>query len=539
MKFKITTILVLFCFGLFGQTQSCNCLKRLDQGSNSSVANQCDLVISSLTSVNANCQDLGSIDITVSQGTSPYMYNWSNGSNDGDLSNLDPDTYTVTVSDSNGCSQIDFITVGDDSEEIILIAGSTNNDCDDIAPHNGTGYANVFSGGTAPYSWIWDTSETTETISDKISGIYVVTVSDVNGCSKSVGVTIGNDNNCPIVDCPLDITISSDTTICNFPFEIQGLANRAGGTYIWEDENGNDIGSGAVNIDFNSSPIEIYFDVTITSEGTYCVTVTDQTGCTESDCVTITEDECEWFMAWVGNVESLSCEVSSTATGGIVTNGVNGVKISAYNCANDELLDIDWTANAANQDSMNNPICQYPCEMFPAHDGYAEFCICPNVDFYLEFEVSGSESTPLAYQNCAANDYNHPPLYYDSNLPTSYGSWSGLGSANCFNTTDGILETGAFMLVSCAMLNELTIDSQTVTNANCPASDGSISITASGLNTPLTYTWFVGQQGGGVGNPIAGETTNTLNGYPMGGYTVRVEDSQGCKIQEYILIDCN
>jgi hypothetical protein len=55
------------------------------------------------THVNPNLTNAGSIDITVSGGVGPYLYDWSTGSSTEDIYNLQPDIYEVTVKDANGC----------------------------------------------------------------------------------------------------------------------------------------------------------------------------------------------------------------------------------------------------------------------------------------------------------------------------------------------------------------------------------------------------------------------------------------------------
>ena len=115
----------------------------------------------------------GIIQISVAAGAgAPYSFLWSNAATTEDLSGLPAGPYTVTVTDANGCALTsNILTVTGPS----AIAVSTVN--------NGNGTATVSAtGGTAPYSFLWGTGETTATIS--ATGVQTVTVTDNNGCSS-------------------------------------------------------------------------------------------------------------------------------------------------------------------------------------------------------------------------------------------------------------------------------------------------------------------------------------------------------------------
>jgi hypothetical protein len=58
----------------------------------------------------------GNIDITISGGTAPYNYSWSNGSTSEDLSNLSAGDYTISVTDANGCTTFKTITIDQPSQ---------------------------------------------------------------------------------------------------------------------------------------------------------------------------------------------------------------------------------------------------------------------------------------------------------------------------------------------------------------------------------------------------------------------------------------
>jgi hypothetical protein len=120
------------------------------------------------TFVNETCNQLnnGSIDVSVSGGTSPYTYIWSNGANTQDLNPVAAGTYVVTITDNNGCVTVLSQTVTQPS----LLAATitpTNETCNEL--NNGTATVNV-TGGSVPIGYLWSTTATTVSISSLSAG---------------------------------------------------------------------------------------------------------------------------------------------------------------------------------------------------------------------------------------------------------------------------------------------------------------------------------------------------------------------------------
>lgn len=67
-------------------------------------------LITDIDSINA-----GAIDVTVSGGTPPYLYNWDNNQQTEDLSNLIAGVYSISVTDSAGCSLSAFYEISEDT----------------------------------------------------------------------------------------------------------------------------------------------------------------------------------------------------------------------------------------------------------------------------------------------------------------------------------------------------------------------------------------------------------------------------------------
>ena len=150
---------------------------------------------SSVTNALCNGGSEGGIDLTVTGGTAPYSYSWSNGSSTEDLSGLSAGVYTVMVTDAEGCtaSRVDQVN---EPAPIAVTSSKGNVTCN--GQDNGTARV-VASGGTQPYQYLWDTSptQTTDQISNLAGGNYNCIITDVNGCTNSVDVSIFNPS--PVV----------------------------------------------------------------------------------------------------------------------------------------------------------------------------------------------------------------------------------------------------------------------------------------------------------------------------------------------------
>ena len=132
-------------------------------------------------------QSNGSIDLTVSGGTSPYTYVWSNGSNAQDISNLAAGPYTVSITDGLGCIASTTVTIFEPTP-LSISTSST----DELLGNDGTATATV-TGGTAPYTYLWSPGgATTSSINGLTTGLYSVVVMDANGCSSNGQVQVGS-----------------------------------------------------------------------------------------------------------------------------------------------------------------------------------------------------------------------------------------------------------------------------------------------------------------------------------------------------------
>ncbi|WP_174514441.1 SprB repeat-containing protein, partial [Chryseobacterium aquaticum] len=117
----------------------------------------------------------------------PYTFNWGGGITTEDRTGLSAGTYTVTITDANGCTGTVNATVTQPTALSATIS-QTNVSCN--GGSNGSASITV-SGGTAPYTYSWSpTGGTGATATGLSAGTYTVTVTDANSCSTTRTVTI-------------------------------------------------------------------------------------------------------------------------------------------------------------------------------------------------------------------------------------------------------------------------------------------------------------------------------------------------------------
>lgn len=205
-------------------------------------------------------------------GTSPYNYVWNtlpqNQSNDTAMA-LCPGTYTVMLTDANGCKDSAFVTITQPQQLTNVPAGTQT-----ICIGQSANLSDVGMGGTPPYSYHWTdgvTSWTTQniTVSPTVTTTYTVYVTDANSCQSANQMAIVT------VNPPLTVQAMNGVTVC-------------GGTPVNLTANGNG-GDGNLTYTWLTPAVQTGQNITVTvnSTTTYTVILTD--GCnTAPDTSTVT-----------------------------------------------------------------------------------------------------------------------------------------------------------------------------------------------------------------------------------------------------------
>jgi len=149
-------------------------------------------------------EESGQISVEVTGGTPEYSFSWSTGGTKSGIANVGTGWYYLTLTDANACTLIDSIFLAENPKLLCSI-----NVVQDIDEGDDGSLEVIPIGGTSPYSFLWNTGDTTAIIDSLDYGDYSVTVTDMNACT----------------------TTCMDT--------LMGLATL--GSFVWLDENRNGI----------------------------------------------------------------------------------------------------------------------------------------------------------------------------------------------------------------------------------------------------------------------------------------------------------
>ncbi|MDP6908718.1 MAG: gliding motility-associated C-terminal domain-containing protein, partial [Flavobacteriales bacterium] len=212
------------------------------------------------------CGDVcdGSVIAVPVGGTPPYQFSWNdpNGQNSIEATDLCVGTYTVTITDVNGCTTQASATVNG-PPAIVSNATTTATSCSNEA--DGSIDLTVV-GGVPGYTFDWDPGNAnTEDLSNVEFGTYTVTITDATGCSITASYSVAT-----LVD--IEANAGIDDTLCvGYSILLDG---SGGGDYLWTP-------SATLSDSAIADPIATPFDTT-----TYYLTVTIG-NCVDVDSVTI------------------------------------------------------------------------------------------------------------------------------------------------------------------------------------------------------------------------------------------------------------
>jgi subtilisin-like proprotein convertase family protein len=456
------------------------------------------------------------IDLSVSGGVAPLTYLWSNGATTQDLSGIGAGSYSITVTDDNGCSVNNAYTVTNSTGSFAITGVAVTPDfC-----LSGSGAIDLsVTGGATPYTFSWSNGATTEDLSALTAATYTVTITDAAGCMLDSAVAVANTSN------GLTVTGIAVDEICgtdNGSVDITVTGGFTPYTYSWS----------------NGASTE---DLSGLSWGTYDVTVSDNTGCMEM--LSFTVNNTGVSIAG-GNVVDENCgdgngSINAGVTGGtapISYSWTASVSCCSYTINMDDTFGDGWNGATLEVSVNGNVVGTYAAAGFGSS---ASFPVCTGDLIEMTY-------TPGQFENENSYTVLNPsgnPVFADGPTPSTGMVFSGIGSCS-FSATgsaaisnlsagtytltvqdgSGCLESMNFVVNNSTGTLNVALVSQT--NANCGLSDGAIDLAVSGGTAPVTINWS------------NGFTTEDLNGLTIGNYNVTVTDAAGCSInQQYTITD--
>lgn len=438
--------------------------------------------------------DNGSIDVLIQGGTGPYTQSWSNGASAEDISGLAAGSYTIDVTDAQGCTESETIIINEPST-LGQTAAITDVKCKGNA--DGAIGVDVF-GGVLPYSYVWSSAQTSEDIAGVTAGTYTLTVTDGNGCTD-IETYIVNE---PAFD--LTLTATTVDVLCKGELtgaiDVSTNGGNPGYTYIWFNNQG-------VVLPYQSE------DISNIGATDYTVQVTDTKGCTAQLTETIVEPVQELESNPV--LQHIDCFGDATGIIDPVISG--GTPNYTYN----------WSTGS-NSPVLSNVIA-----------GTYTLTVTDNSGCTATFSYTLNQ--PLAGLSIQLSKTD--VLCFGENtgsvLSTVQGGtgvytyvWSnGANSPNIQNVIAGSYDVTVTDEKGCVINDSETVNqplaplslTSVTTAVSCyGGSTGSIDVTTSGGTTPYYFAWS------NSGTIVMVDTTEDVSNQPADDYQIIVTDANGC-----------
>ena len=508
-----------------------------------------------------------STTVTGGSGTG-YNYNWTTpGGNQNGMNisaNL-PGAYSVTVTDSEGCSTVKSTNVSQTSGLSVTI----NPDPATICPGDSVILSVQINGGNGTYTYQWSGPSGTGTgpvFTANATGLYSITVTDGNGCTGFDDLAVTQSNNISVNITPTNTVIcqgssvllnanaSGSNLIYNWTtpggpltgnpitaslagaYEVTvssgGCTGVASTTVTVQPNisviitppsagicNGGTIDLTAVAVGTNliynwTTPTGAQTGSTITASiaGNYVVTVTDQSGCTGSATQVVT--------VLSGLDASINPNPASFCANGSVTlTAATSVGVSPFAYS--------WSSPAGNGSSntfLANQVGNYAVTITDSKGctGSAQIPVTQANNLIVIFD-------PIPPGFCAGKTIDLTTKPQGGQSPYSFKWSSPLG-----NSTNAIIQTGTpgnYKVTvtdsnGCSGLGEVVVEEYPAPIVNlplvpgfCPGKDVQLDVTVTDITPPYTYTW---------GTPTGNQSGPTIKANAQGLYSVTVTNAKSC-----------
>lgn len=439
--------------------------------------------------------------VTSVGGISPFSYSWNTQPPQvtDTIRNLNPGTYRVRVTDNTGCAdsvQVSIYSMNTSVSQTLVnpICTLTTSGSARLTVHN----------GSPPYTYLWNTMpvQTTATATGLPQGIYLWTVTDINGCVFQGASTLVHVNFAITA-----IQQVSNPAVC-------GQNNGSAAVNL----SANQLVATPFTVVWNTNPPQTGPSITAVSPGTYTWTAHNSQGCTGT-----------------GNVTILNTQVQLQASSNV---------LHASCLLNDGVATI--------QPLSGTPPFSWTWNTIPAQSTQTITGLPPGpltYSFTDAFGCSGSGSVTIQQGIIHVNTgliHGIPafcPTYATGTVvynvtggtpPYSY-LWSNSQTVKTpVNLTPGIYSVIVTDTQGCTDTSSVQISSASPVSLNstfgiahCQQSDGDITVYASGGQLPYTYVWQT---------IIPSPNQPTLQNLPAGIYPVTVTDAQGCSSVRNVIL---
>ena len=449
----------------------------------------------------------GRLEVDGTGGTLPYTFAWSGGLSDGPVQDaLNAGSYTLTLSDANGCETIETFALTEPPELLVPSADVIMVGC--FGDLTG-GISPVVEGGVQPYVFIWSSGQTDATISGVPAGGYGVTVTDANSCTTistfevtqpealSIGLEVTD------VECFGENTGSIDATISGGtePYDVvwtqntvflsglEDLASLEAGNYVVAitDANGCTV-SGAAEVQQPNEPLTVQLSIpdTLCAGATNGTVVAAAVGGTGPYLYSWSDGQTGSQASGLGGG---SIEVTVTDSKQCVVSG--SVEVPSYGVLTAELSGMDPSCAGGTDGSVDVIGVFYDGTPAPASAFSYTWNTLPPQSGPVATSLVGGQSWQVTVTNVAG----------------------------CSVVASRFLEDPEPVVMTVS----------NVINATCNGgADGSATVMASGGTGSFTWQWDAA---------AGGQTEATASGLGPGVYTVTATDGNGCTAVAGVTID--
>ncbi len=436
---------------------------------------------------NATCgEDTGTAQVTIAGGATPFTYQWTNGANEAEISNLEAGTYNVLVTDANDCTIEESLTISNTEPPVI----QTNTSQPTCGESNGSISVST-SLGVSPFSYQWNVGGIGDVSNAENleAGTYLVIVTDAVGCSDFQSVVLTD------IAGP-SVSLEGNVPACNE--EGQLMANVSGGTEPY-------------SFEWNTGGTTQ--EISIAEAGEYQVVVTDINGCTNEETINIESNI---------DLPTISVSAEKVCEGELAT-------AMASVSGGTPPYDVQWSNGQSGENAVDLETgVMYEIEVVDAAG-------CSTMSAFSVEAYSAIETIVFETIDASCNESNGSisamvmggmsPYTYDWNTGDAENELSELQAGNY-----SVLVTDAN---GCTAVNEVSIQSSeapiVVLETVEPGCNGAGEIMASvsGGTPPYDLQWDTG------------DTEFNIAITEGGNYSLQVTDDRGCITIQSVQVEAN